>query len=147
MYELTLSLDQLPKSLNVKFTSNRWGRSKENKHFDQIIAMLSFKNMPKSPLEFAHISITRHFWRTLDYDGLVGSMKPVVDALVTCGVLKDDSWKVTGPWQVNQVFRPKKLGPLLEIRITEPEPSHVQSKHEGARVYKVKRVRGEAITS
>lgn len=55
----------------------------------------------------------------LDYDGLVGSMKPVVDALVTCGILKDDSYKVTGPWDVTQSFRPKKSGELLEVFVTE----------------------------
>ncbi len=55
----------------------------------------------------------------LDFDGLVGSMKPVIDALVTCGVLKDDSWAVTGPWECKQIFRPKSLGPLLEVHIRE----------------------------
>jgi len=55
----------------------------------------------------------------LDFDGLVGSIKPVVDALVTCGILSDDSYKVTGPWDVTQKFRPKKSGELLEIFVTE----------------------------
>jgi len=49
----------------------------------------------------------------------VGSLKPVCDALVTSGVLIDDSWKVLQAWEVDQVFRPKKDGPLLQIEITE----------------------------
>lgn len=67
----------------------------------------------------ARIRLVRHAYRTLDYDGLVGSMKPVVDALVTARVLKDDSWNVLGRWDVDQKFRPKKDGPELEIWITE----------------------------
>lgn len=72
---------------------------------------------PKTPLSKAIISIVRHSHRTLDYDGLVGSLKPVVDALVTCGVLSDDSWKVLGKWNVDQKFRSKCDGPLLEILV------------------------------
>lgn len=77
--------------------------------------------LPKTPLTKARISIVRHYYRMLDYDGLVGSLKPVVDAFVSCGVLKDDSWNVLGPWNVSQVFRPKSEGPLLYIVIQEIE--------------------------
>lgn len=55
----------------------------------------------------------------LDFDGLVGSMKPVVDALKRCGVLADDSWAVTGAWNVTQKYRPKSEGVLLEILVAE----------------------------
>lgn len=75
--------------------------------------------LPATPLKKARITITRHFWRTLDYDGLVGSMKPIVDALVTAGVLVDDSWAVTGPWVVSQEHRLKKDGPLLTVLVEE----------------------------
>ncbi len=75
--------------------------------------------MPKEPLTRAKISVVRHSHRMLDYDGLVGSLKPVVDAFVSCGVLSDDSWNVTGVWDVNQKFRAKKDGQLLEILIQQ----------------------------
>jgi hypothetical protein len=42
-----------------------------------------------------------------------------VDALVDCGVLVDDGWKVTGKWDVDQVFRPRVMGPMLEIEVSE----------------------------
>jgi hypothetical protein len=44
----------------------------------------------------------------LDFDGVVGSCKPVVDALVYAGVLKDDSWNVVGAWKVDQVSGPRR---------------------------------------
>lgn len=55
----------------------------------------------------------------MDFDGFVGSLKPVVDALVTAGVIEDDSWKVLQAWEVDQVFRAQKDGPLLQIEIKE----------------------------
>ena len=75
--------------------------------------------LPKSPLPMVSIEIIRHSHRTLDFDGAVASVKPVVDALVSAGVMIDDSWKVTGAWLVDQKFRPKSSGPILEIRIRE----------------------------
>ncbi len=117
-YRLQLSLDSLPKSLNIKLRSNRFKNHKENKSWDLMIACeVSNHGKPKTPLKKAHITLIRHSNRTLDYDGLVGSMKPVVDALVSCGVLKDDSWNVLGKWNVDQKFRPLDDGPLLEVII------------------------------
>lgn len=91
----------------------------KNKRWDFLIFGMVRGKLPVKPIERARITIVRHFWRTLDYDGLVGSMKPVVDALVSAGVLSDDSYQVTGPWVVTQEFRAKKLGPLLTVRIDE----------------------------
>lgn len=51
----------------------------------------------------------------MDYDGVVGSMKGVVDALVLCGIMHDDSYNVTGPWVVTQ----EKGRPGLFIEVTE----------------------------
>lgn len=75
--------------------------------------------LPPAPLTKANITLIRHSPRMLDFDGCVGSLKPVVDALVTVGVLSDDSWSVVGRWNVDQKYRPKSQGPLLEILINE----------------------------
>ena len=40
-------------------------------------------------------------WR--DYDGLVASLKPVIDGLVKNKIIIDDNYRVTGPWLVTQV--------------------------------------------
>lgn len=119
MYELNIEIDALPKSLNKKLRSNRWVLHRENKKFDFLVATLCFGKRPQKPLEKASIAITRHFYRMLDYDGLVGSCKPVVDALISCGVLSDDSWKVLGAWQVNQEFMPKAQGGKLIVNVKE----------------------------
>ena len=117
MYSLYLQIHSLPSSLNKKLRSHRFKNHKENKSWDFIIDLNCSGKKPNAPLPKASISIIRHSYRTLDYDGLVGSMKPVVDALVTCGVLVDDSWNVLGKWNVDQRFRSKSDGPLLEILV------------------------------
>lgn len=122
MYQLSLTLHCLPKSLNKALRAGRYANNRQNHQFDFLIAGMVRGKLPAKPLEKARIRIVRHFWRNLDYDGLVGSLKPVVDALVSAGVLVDDNWGVTGPWDVTQEFRPKKDGPLLEVVITDESP-------------------------
>ena len=119
MYSLKIEIDSLPKSLNVKLRSHYHKNKKENDSWDRMIYFKTLNQLPPEPLLKANIKIIRHSSRTLDFDGFVGSLKPVVDALVSCGVLSDDSWNVLGAWEVDQVFRPKKLGVLLEVFITE----------------------------
>lgn len=87
--------------------------------WDDVIRAAIGYHVPVAPLKKARIRLVRHFYRTLDFDGLVGSLKPVVDAIVDAGVLKDDSWEVLGAWEVSQEFRPKKDGPLLTVHIEE----------------------------
>lgn len=118
-YKLDLTLHALPDSLNKGLRTHRFKYNAKNKRWDLLIWGMTQGRRPEKPLQKARISIVRHFWRTLDYDGLVGSMKPVIDALVSAGVLVDDNWNVTGPWIVDQQFRSKKEGPLLVVTVEE----------------------------
>ena len=120
MYYLKLELTNLPTSLNKKLRwGAKWKNVSENRFWDNEIRFLTLRKLPPVPLKRAKLKIVKHFWRTMDFDGFVGSMKPVVDALVSAGILEDDSWKVLQAWEVDQVFRPKKNGPLLQIEILE----------------------------
>lgn len=119
MYQISLTLHSLPDSLNKALRGHRAKYFSKNKKWDFLIAGMCRGKLPPKPLEKARIRIVRHFWRTLDYDGLVGSMKPIVDALVSAGVIIDDNWKVLGAWEIDQQFRPKSQGPLLEIIVEE----------------------------
>lgn len=118
MYELKIYSDRIPESLNKSLRSHHLKRHRINKFWDFYIEIMTKGRKPISPLTKACITIVRHSDRTLDFDGLVGSLKPVVDALVTAKIISDDSWKVTGAWNVDQKFRPKKLEPYLEIIVT-----------------------------
>jgi len=73
---------------------------------------------PPVPLTCADIKLTRFHWRFLDWDGAVGSMKPLVDGLVECGVLADDDHKVLERWDVTQM-KCKKGESRVEVVVTE----------------------------
>jgi hypothetical protein len=122
MYRLSLDIDHLPKALNKSLRTHYHQLNKEKKRWHELIILLTLRNRPASPLPKANLKITRHYYRSLDYDGLVGSLKPVVDGLIHAQIIKDDSWGVLGAWEVDQQFRPKKHGPLLEIEVTEVIP-------------------------
>lgn len=122
MYSLHLRIHHASlKSLNVSLRSHWTVRQRVNKQWDRLIyCMVSEKNaVPLRPLEKAHIRVIRHSHRMLDFDGLVGSLKPVIDSLVSARVILDDRWSVLGKWDVDQVFRQKKEGNLLEIFVSE----------------------------
>lgn len=118
-YKLNITLNSLPDSLNKGLRTHRFKYQQKNKKWDWLIFGMVRDKLPPEPLLKARLTIVRHFYRTLDYDGLVGSLKPVVDALVSAGVLSDDTYAVTGPWLVSQEFRTKSSGPMLTICVEE----------------------------
>ena len=119
-YKLRIEIkNHLPKSVNVSLRAHYHKRHAQNKLWDLLVQVECIGKLPPKPLTSARIRLVRHAHRTLDFDGLVGSMKPVVDSLVSAGVLVDDSWKVTGTWDVTQEYRALKLGTVLEIEVTE----------------------------
>jgi hypothetical protein len=127
MYHLSFIIEKCPEPQNKK-NKRHWGaRNAEAQEWAVLVqaalmwnnSEVKFTHKPIEPLRKAQITIVRHSERMLDYDGLVGSMKPVVDALVKNGILADDSWPITGPWIVNQKFRAKKLGQLTQVIVEE----------------------------
>ncbi len=59
--------------------------------------------LPPKPLKKAEISFVRYSYRFLDFDNLCSSFSNTLNALVTCGVLVDDSWGVIGKPEYDQV--------------------------------------------
>lgn len=116
MFELNITTRIIPKSQNVVLRQHFHKRSKEFKLIYSEIENLCEGKLPKTPLNTALISISRHSGRYLDYDNCVASLKPVVDGLVRCGVLMDDNYKVTGTWIVSQEIC-KKGDECLKIMV------------------------------
>lgn len=108
----------LPKATNQLLGKHFRFSNNNAKKWKTIIinAVKLFK--PPRTLEVFDLAMTRHSYRQLDFDGCVASFKPVIDGLKDL-IIVDDSWRRTGVWRVNQEFRPKKLGPLIELWITE----------------------------
>lgn len=106
-YVLEFWLPGVPKPMNQVLRMH-W--AKRNDYYQALYVDVARKiafRKPLKPLELVKLSFERHAYRMLDYDGCVASMKPIADGLVRAMVLKDDSWPITGKWDVDQTFRPK----------------------------------------
>lgn len=123
LYWLELLLPGVPKTPNEIYSSNRFVRHKNAVNWKQIVYLTARGYEPQEPLTLVHLSLIRYAPRTLDYDGLVGSMKPIVDGLITRrdkkqglkkdereilwpGIIDNDTWAITGPWFVDQMPAP-----------------------------------------
>lgn len=83
----------------------------------EVATLLAYgKLIPPTPWTRVRIQAVRYAPRMLDYDGAVACLKPAVDALKTCRVMVDDTWDVTGPWDVSQARCPGKVA-RWEIRV------------------------------
>jgi Holliday junction resolvase RusA-like endonuclease len=73
---------------------------------------------PDRPLEKAEVTLIRYSSRSPDYDGLVHSFKPVVDALKKCLIIKDDNMQVIGRPEYQWIKASPKEG-RIEIIVRE----------------------------
>lgn len=114
--------------LNVMLRKHHRVRTKISNDYKLVLkTLLRGKIRPIAPLEACKITIIRYNYRLLDYDNCVASYKNIIDLIVRENILIDDNYKVTGPWDVSQVFRSKQEGPLSYVKIegfqeTEPRP-------------------------
>jgi hypothetical protein len=140
-YVLELKIFGVPQSQN-RINGLGW----RNRHNNAVKWKALVKNqmrligaeLPMSPLTKAKLILRRFGHRELDFDGLVASFKPVVDGLcqirqpsvkvgkkrikgeiIWPGVLIDDSYKITGPWDVDQKTIPKAEQTYITVRVEE----------------------------
>jgi hypothetical protein len=96
VYTLTIEIPGLP-SINTA-SNNHWRvRARHNRKWrhDTILSALA-AGLPPEPLWKARVTCTRHSAREPDFENLAHSFKPLVDGLVTGGVLVDDNQQVIG---------------------------------------------------
>ena len=92
-YRLELTVPGLP-PMNTATTRRHWSHgAKVAARWRQIIAALVGRKKPAVPLPFAIVTLTRCSSVEPDYDNLVMSCKPVIDALKHAGVVLDDKSK------------------------------------------------------
>lgn len=118
-YSLVLTIPFLPIGFNEALTKNKLAYNELKATWHQIIFLYSRGKTPPTPLTKVKLTLTRFAHRTMDYDGLVSSFKAPVDGLVHAKILKNDTWKITGKWEVDYVFLAKKIPPYIEIKVEE----------------------------
>lgn len=105
-----------PAGQNRTLRRNHWEVKKEADKWKDLMLMLTSNKRPNQPLEEARVHVIRYGSRMMDFDGLVSSLKWVMDGLVLGKILKDDSWDITGPWEIDQ-RKSKRLEARVEIMI------------------------------
>ena len=89
-YRLELTVPGLP-PMNTATTRRHWSHgAKVAVRWRQIIAALVGRKKPAVPLPFATVILTRCSSVEPDYDNLVISFKPVIDAFKHAGVIAGD---------------------------------------------------------
>lgn len=108
--------NELPRAMNKVMRSHHFKNHSDAKKWKNLVGTAVTLFKPDEPLKKFKVTATRSYYRMLDYDGLVASLKPCIDGLKGI-VIEDDSWAHTGAWDVSQEFLPKKQGSKLKITI------------------------------
>ena len=95
-YELSLEIEGLPKMLNQILWTHWTVKKKHTDLWKAKVMQAIGAQKPTTPLKKAQVEFTRCSSKECDFDGLVGSFKPVADALTTCGIIEDDKVSVIG---------------------------------------------------
>jgi Holliday junction resolvase RusA-like endonuclease len=101
----------LPKMPNTLLKRHWRTVSNESKKWHSLVR--SKLHWIHEPLPKAKLTLTRYSVKEPDFDGLVGSFKYCIDALVKCGVLIDDKYSVIG----ESKYRWQKVSKLKEQKI------------------------------
>ena len=117
-YRLKIRIPGQPDPLNKMLRMHYKKRNRLNKVWYEVVHLSVCRQLPAKPLDKAKITVVLYNARNLDYDGAVGSLKPLIDGLVRAKVIRNDSYVVTGPWDVTQKHCKKGLE-LVEITIIE----------------------------
>lgn len=90
-YTCVIRIAELPKLPNRLLGQHWRTRHNEKDRWLIQIGCHVLGRKPKRPLGRAHLRLTRHSSKAPDPDGLAGSWKYVIDALVNTGVLAGDT--------------------------------------------------------
>jgi hypothetical protein len=117
-YILEFEIHELPKPINAQ-TSFHWRKKGQIvKEWHKKVHYACLYHRPKFPLVRAQLRLTRFSSRCPDYDGLVSSWKHVIDGLVICGILSDDTMDVIGmPVFLWEKYKPKQG--KIHVRVEE----------------------------
>lgn len=96
-YHLAIELQGLPPTANSSMRGHwKAGFYARKKWKDLVMQAAKLQGLPPTPLTTAKITLTRYSSSEPDFDGLVTSFKPCLDALTTIGVILDDKMSVIG---------------------------------------------------
>jgi len=104
------------RTLNELLRMHYKARNNYNKKIYDLVRLCVCRQLPFEPLTKVKITATVFNNRMRDFDGFVGSLKPLIDGLAHAGVIKHDGYSVTGDWVVTQKHCKKGFN-LTELTI------------------------------
>jgi Holliday junction resolvase RusA-like endonuclease len=119
-YKLVLDIPALPKRFNQGQGAHWTTRYRETRKWQGMVRtmmLMTSQKKPEKPLVKAKLRLTRFSSVEPDFDGLVQSFKPVVDALTYVGIIKDDKPSIIG----QPIYKWKKVAPkkgAIRIEVT-----------------------------
>lgn len=114
-YRLHFEIAGLPKMPNQLLGAHWRTRSKQARLWKHLVWVTIATRRPAVPIKTARVTLTRHSSSEPDDDGLRGSFKSVLDALVHCGVLENDKPSNIGSPAVTWEKAPPKKGRIVVI--------------------------------
>lgn len=110
---ISFELPGLPKRFNEGPGASWRSRYAESKRWLKWVGMATMGKRPNKPYPKSIVTLIRVSSVEPDYDGLVHSFKPVVDALKRVGIIEDDS-----PKHVRRIYLHEKCAPKLgKVRV------------------------------
>jgi hypothetical protein len=129
-YVLDLRIPGLPPTYNSIGRKGHWRLLKATHEWKNQVRYRVGRFLPSQALTKAAVTLTRCSSHESDYDGLVHSFKPILDGLVECGVLADDSMKVIGVPQYRWEKAERGKG-YIKVRVEEPSSQDLKSEERG----------------
>lgn len=118
-YSILIDIPYIESDPNQMFRLAWRGRKTKFDKIKTSIAALTVGKRPEQPLEKFNISIVRHASAYLDWDNLIASFKPALDALKMAGIIADDGWGYIRHVDVDQVKTKKGVKKRLVIEVRE----------------------------
>ncbi len=84
-----------------------------------VAVQLSLKSPSRPKYAKVIIHATRYCIRFMDRDNFTGSLKPVIDGLVSCKIIPDDNTSVVWLGNLDQKRVRKKVEERLEVMVVE----------------------------
>lgn len=110
---------ELPKRPNEMLGRGVFTARTNAKKWKLMVSRAVILTRPERPLMKAKLTIIRHSSNMVDFDSLCGQQKPIVDGLTEGKIITDDRWSVIGTWNIDQKYRPRAEGSLVELWVED----------------------------
>lgn len=123
-FRLMFEIEDLPKTTNAMVSMHWRAKGEYVRAWHHSVFVAVGRSKPRQPLRHAKLTLTRHSSVEPDFDGLVSSFKPLIDALIKCGVIVNDKVSNIGQSEYHWRKAPPKKGKIQVIvqEVTFPTP-------------------------